>query len=134
MDGSLNPFPNIYEKIKTRERLTLEDGVRLFQSTDVLALGELAQMVRQRLHGKRVYYSTNLHLNHTNICPVRCDFCAFSRNSDETDAYALTLDEIEKRIGNASNDSTSLRARHSTPFRNDWACCVRISALSGEES
>ena len=101
MDGSLNPFPNIYEKIKTRERLTLEDGVRLFQSTDVLALGELAQMVRQRLHGKRVYYSTNLHLNHTNICPVRCDFCAFSRSSDETDAYALTLDEIEKRIGNA---------------------------------
>jgi aminodeoxyfutalosine synthase len=95
-------FPKgIIEKVNAGERLTPEDGIQLFQSADILTLGKLAQTVRSRLHGKRVYYSVNLHLNHTNICSSRCDFCAFSRNGDEPDAYAFSIEEVEQKIADA---------------------------------
>lgn len=96
-----NFLQDIFQKIIAGERLIFEDGLRLFQAADILALGELAQTVRMRLHGKRVYYSSNLHLNHTNICSTRCGFCAFSRNKSEPDAYAFSLDEIEQTISEA---------------------------------
>lgn len=97
----LDPFPDIRKKLTRNERLTFEDGLCLFQSHDILSIGELAQVVRVRLHGKRVYYAANLHLNPTNICSTRCDFCAFSRDAGDPDAYTLGADEIGKRITDA---------------------------------
>ncbi len=97
----LNFSPNVIEKVKAGKRLCFEDGLELFKSTDVLTIGRMAQDVRERLHGRRVFYSINLHLNHTNICTTRCGFCAFSRDAGMPDAYALTLDEIEDRVNEA---------------------------------
>ncbi len=89
---------DIIEKVGRRERLTFEDGVRLFQSNDLATLGRLAHGVRQRLHERRVYYSVNLHLNYTNVCTAGCVFCAFRRQPGEEGAYRLLHDEIETRI------------------------------------
>lgn len=99
--AELDFLSGIGEKTKNGERLSFEDGVELFRSADILGLGELAQTVRKRLHGKHVYYSVNFHLNHTNICSARCGFCAFSRDKNDPGAYALSLDEIEQRIAKA---------------------------------
>lgn len=73
----------------------------LFKSTDLLAVGRMAHEVRERMHGRRAFYAVNLHLNPTNICSSRCEFCAFSRDTGAPDAYALTLDEIEEKVREA---------------------------------
>ncbi|MDD5226531.1 MAG: aminofutalosine synthase MqnE [Candidatus Omnitrophica bacterium] len=91
----------IEKKINDGERLSAEDGLALFKSADVLTLGRMAHEVRRRRHGRRAFYAVNLHLNPTNICSARCEFCAFSRDANAADAYALTLEEVEKRIREA---------------------------------
>ena len=59
--------------------LSLEDGVRLYESPDIHTIGELANSVRERLHGRVAYYNINRHINYSNICVLRCKFCAFYR-------------------------------------------------------
>ncbi|MHC4662193.1 MAG: aminofutalosine synthase MqnE [Planctomycetota bacterium] len=76
------------------ERLQREDGVRLFESRDLPAIGLAANAVRERLHGNRTYYVVNRHINYSNICENRCRFCAFSRSRGEEGAYEMTLEEI----------------------------------------
>lgn len=88
-------------KISRQERLSFKDGVELFKSPDLLAIGTMAHEARLRRHGFRAFYALNLHLNPTNICTTRCEFCAFSRDAGDPDAYALTLDEVEARVRRA---------------------------------
>lgn len=96
--GSLS---DIHEKIDSGERLSFEDGVRLYQTNDLATLGMMAQVVRRRLNGNRVFYSVNLHLNHTNVCTARCLFCAFARRPGEAGGYTHSLEEIQVRVRQA---------------------------------
>lgn len=80
-------------------RLSVDDGVRLFGSDDIHAIGATANEVRRRMNGGRAYYVVNRHINYTDICKNRCRFCAYSRSEGEPDAYAMTLDEILHRAG-----------------------------------
>jgi aminodeoxyfutalosine synthase len=85
----------IYHKVLEDRRLTAEDGMRLYRSNDILGIGHLANMVRERKNGKKAYYVVNLHINYSNICKNECRFCAFSRQSpEEQGAYEMTMDEI----------------------------------------
>ena len=93
-----DPLSDIREKVEAGERLSFEDGVRLYRTNDLVALGQLATLVRQRLNGNRVFYSVNLHLNHTNICTARCLFCAFARRPGEEGGYTFSLDEMQARV------------------------------------
>lgn len=95
---------DIAEKMAVGERLTFEDGVRLYRSSDLHALGALAQAVRQKINGRRVHYSANLHLNHTNICSISCLFCSFSRKPGEKGGYVFSLDEMEEKVRRAISD------------------------------
>ena len=95
------PLSDIHEKIEAGERLSFEEGVRLYRSNDLTALGYLASLVRKRLNGSRVFYSVNLHLNHTNVCTARCLFCAFARRPGEEGGYTFSLDEIQTRVREA---------------------------------
>lgn len=70
---------DIAEKVRAGERLSFEDGVRLFRTRDIHTLGELATVARERLHGKAAYYNINRHINYSNICVLRCKFCSFYR-------------------------------------------------------
>lgn len=70
---------DIAKKVHSGERLSYEDGVRLYATRDIHTLGELANTVRERLHGRTAYYNVNRHINYTNYCVLRCKFCSFYR-------------------------------------------------------
>lgn len=87
----------IAEKVLAGQRLNFEDGLALYASHDLPALGALANHVRERLHGDRTYYNINLHINPTNACFASCRFCAFGRKAFDEKAYILTPEEIVAR-------------------------------------
>jgi aminodeoxyfutalosine synthase len=85
----------IHEKIVTGQRLDYDDGVRLMESDDLLALGELADFARRQRGGDdRVYFIQNLYLNQTNVCRVKCKFCAFAVTRKEPGAYTYSGAEL----------------------------------------
>jgi aminodeoxyfutalosine synthase len=88
---------DIIEKVEKGERLSFDEGVRLFQSKSLLSLGWAANLVRRRLNGNHTYYVVNRHINYTNICKNRCLFCAFSKSEGEEGAYTMSVDEIVEK-------------------------------------
>ncbi len=92
-----NLFP-IQEKILSGIRLDENDGLALYQSSDMIGIGSLADYVRQKRHGKFAFYVYNQHINYTNICKNQCRFCAFSREENTPGAYAMTIDEVRDRL------------------------------------
>ena len=85
----------IWEKVEASERLTFEDGLTLMESDDVLKLGQLADAARRRRGGAdEVYFVQNLYLNQSNVCRVKCKFCAFAVTQKQADAYTYTPDEL----------------------------------------
>ncbi len=99
--GISNGLSDIVEKLAAGERLTFEDGVRLMHSSDILLLGRLADRAREKRVGDSVYFSTNININPTNACVLRCQFCAFYRPLDHPEAYTEKLDEMMERIRHA---------------------------------
>lgn len=84
----------LQEKIRAAERLSFEDGVRLWNSPDLLGVGYLANIVRERIHGDHTFFIHNRHINPTNICIHSCRFCAFGVKADDPSAYEKSLQEI----------------------------------------
>src|SRR6266513_1880489 len=89
-DACLKPLA---DKVFARERLSLEDAVTLYESADILAVGWLANHVRERMHGNVAYFNVNRHINPTNVCVAACRLCAFGRKKDAPGAYTMALDE-----------------------------------------
>lgn len=85
----------IAEKVIERERLTPEEGLALFESKDLLAVGAMADLANRRINGDRVFLTANQHLNPTNVCILRatCTFCSFARRPKEDGAYTMSLEE-----------------------------------------
>ena len=79
-DANLRP---IAAKVQAGERLSFEDGVALYRSGDILAVGWLANLVRERMHGNTAYFNVNRHINPTNVCVASCRLCAFGRKKGE---------------------------------------------------
>ncbi len=97
--SSREPFwQKLRRKVEAGERLSLEDGVRLYASNDILAIGALADTVRRRLNGDTAFYIYNQHINYSNICVNRCRFCAFGKDRDDPAAYEMSIDEIAAKI------------------------------------
>ncbi|MFD2613721.1 aminofutalosine synthase MqnE [Paenibacillus gansuensis] len=80
----------IAEKVEHGERLSLEDGVFLYQSDDLLTIGQLANKVNMRKNGKKVYFIENMSLYFTNVCESHCAFCNFRKDEGEEGAYTLS--------------------------------------------
>ncbi len=89
-----NTLKKIEEKVNNNQRLSFEDGVALFNSPDLLTIGYLANIVRERKNGDKAYFISNCHINHTNICVNRCRFCAFSKDSGEDGAYTMSVEDV----------------------------------------
>ena len=98
---------NIEEKVLNEERLSFDDGVALLNSPDLLGLGYLANVVRERKNGQVAYFINNRHINHTNICINRCKFCAFSKTKGEDNSYAMTIEDILKAAESYNNGRVS---------------------------
>ena len=84
---------SIADKVQAGERLNFEDGVSLYRSGDILAVGWLANFVRERLHGDVAYFNVNRHINPTNVCVASCRLCAFGRKKGDEGTYTMALDE-----------------------------------------
>ncbi|WP_316901436.1 aminofutalosine synthase MqnE [Pseudodesulfovibrio indicus] len=89
---------DIRAKVAAGERLSFEDGVRLFNCPEPLAVGALAHQVRTRLHGDKAYYVLNRHVNYTNVCINRCVFCAYQREEGQQGGFVLTVDDVLSKI------------------------------------
>ncbi|HBI04623.1 MAG TPA: aminofutalosine synthase MqnE, partial [Paenibacillaceae bacterium] len=98
-----HPLFDIEQKVLAKERLTFDDGIKLMKSNDLLAIGSLADMVRQQKNGDQVSFIVNTHLNYTNVCYLDCKLCAFGLKPEEEGAYALTLEEIEEKYKALAN-------------------------------
>ena len=93
-DSRLKP---IADKVLSGERLSFADGMLLYRSPDLLAVGWLANHVREARHGDVCYYNVNRHINPTNVCVAHCRLCAFGRDPNAPGAYTYALDEIWQR-------------------------------------
>ena len=91
-------FESVRDKVLAGERLSLDDGL-LLSSPDVPlgAVGELADVVRQRKNGRVAYYNINTHLNPTNVCVYRCVFCAFRSDLKDPKGYLMSDEQILAR-------------------------------------
>jgi len=94
-DPELQP---VLTKVIAGERLDQTDGLRLFNSNDLVGIGQLADYVRRLRHQDKAYYVYNQHLNYTNVCRNRCRFCAFARDDQQTGSFTLSLEQIEKSL------------------------------------
>ena len=88
----------IAEKIEAGERISFDEGVYLDEHVDVLTLGRLANVIRERKNGDYAYYNTNIHLNPTNVCVYRCVFCAFRSDLKAPKAYTFNDQMIRERV------------------------------------
>lgn len=88
---------DIVEKVEKGQRLTREDGIRLMESTDLLTIGYMADLVRRRKNGDYAYFIVNRHINHTNICDNLCKLCAFAKKPEDPEAYTMSLEEVESK-------------------------------------
>ena len=85
----------IFDKVKRGERITFEEGIKLFRTEDLIGLGYIADFVNRKKNGNVVYFNINRHINPTNLCINKCQFCAFYRNSlDEHGAYEMSINKI----------------------------------------
>ena len=95
---------DINDKLERGDRLTLEDGVRLFDSRDLLAVGWLANREREKRHGTRTYFNYNLRLEPTNVCEASCLFCSFARlKPGMAEAYTMSLEEAWDKLRQRAN-------------------------------
>ena len=89
---------DIDEKVRNGTRLSFEDGVRLYETPHLAALGLMAHRVRTARHGRRTYYNVNQHVNYTNICQYSCKFCAFAAKEGEERGYLMTPEVVEEKV------------------------------------
>ena len=81
------------------ERLTPDEGIRLFLTDDIAALGWAANHVREKRHGDTTYYLKNRHINYSNVCKYDCFFCSFFRSSrDEEGAWEWSVPEVLEHV------------------------------------
>ena len=97
----------IGDKIESGERLSFADGVALFGTNDLNALGKLADTVRRQKHGRTTYFNVNRHFNPTNVCYVDCKFCGFFRTPRQPDAYTHNIDDSLRIAGQAVSEGAT---------------------------
>ena len=95
-DHALEP---IAAKVLAGERLSFDDGVMLYRSGYILAIGWLANYVREKLHGNVAYFNVNRHINPTNVCVASCRLCALGRKKGEAGTYTMALEEAWETAG-----------------------------------
>ena len=92
----MSSYTTIAEKVSGGERLSFDEGVELYRSNDIVALGRLANHRRERLNGNLTYYNVNRHINYTNVCVIDCQLCqgAYARKPGEDGGYTMQLAEV----------------------------------------
>ena len=104
----------IYDKVRAEKRLSFEDGVTLYESLDIVGVGYIANIVRERKNGNLAYYNINQHIDYSNVCILhaRCHFCAFARKNINTPgAWELSVDEfLDKAMYSIQHGCTEIHS------------------------
>lgn len=100
MDSLVNEagLGDILNKVRNEERLSVEDGIRLYKCPDLLSVGYLANIVRQRKNGDKTFFIYNQHINYSNICTNLCKFCAFGKDKDSDLAYEMSVEDVRGKV------------------------------------
>lgn len=94
----------IAEKVFAGKRLSFEDGLTLLDTKDLHAVGALADAVKSRKCGNKVYFVVNCHINPTNLCVLSCKFCAFYAKKGDPSGYEMSADDIFRKIDTVKDD------------------------------
>ena len=96
------------DKIERGERLSIHDGITLFESGDIVGIGHMADAVNRARHGDRVTFAANQHINPTNICILRktCVFCSYARLPKEDGAYRYSMEQVYAEAETANSTMT----------------------------
>ena len=97
----------IRSKVEAGERLCFDDGLALYRTSDILALGYLANLVRERLHGNVAFFNVNRHINPTDVCVASCRLCAFGKRVRDPKAYTMSLEEVWQRAGEGWSEAVT---------------------------
>ena len=90
---------DLHDKVAQGQRLSAEDGIRLFKSRELMAIGAMANIVRERKNGDDTFFVRNMHLNPTNVCTVDCKFCGFYRPyRDKTKGWTWSLERCLEEV------------------------------------
>jgi aminodeoxyfutalosine synthase len=103
-DPRLEP---IAAKVLAGERLNFDEGLILYGSSDVLAVGWLANYVRERMHGDLTYFNVNRHINPTNVCVAACKLCAFGRKKGDPAGYTMALEEAYETAASGYSEAVT---------------------------
>ena len=113
IDKALIP---IWEKVQARERLSFDDGVRVFQTEDFPAVGRMADYVKSERWGDKVFFVLNRHINPTNVCVLSCSFCDFAKKQGDPDAYEMNMNEILGLLSDEIREAHMVGGHHP-----DWS-------------
>ena len=89
---------DIHARVLAGQRLSADDGLRLYHCDELSVLGYLANIVRQRQHADTTYYVRNQHINYTNVCNKLCKFCSFYVKPKDELGYVLSIEQVQQRI------------------------------------
>ncbi len=105
----MSALSSIVGKVESGERLSFDDGVALYHTSELMTLARCANRVRERLNGNLAYYNVNRHINYTNVCAIDCQLCqgAYARKPGEEGGYAMRLDEVFRFAEAEHTDSTT---------------------------
>ncbi|MBX5496558.1 MAG: aminofutalosine synthase MqnE, partial [Bryobacteraceae bacterium] len=103
-DARLKP---ILDKVVAGKRLSFEDGLTLYRSPDILAVGYMANLVRERLHGNVTFFNVNRHINPTDVCVASCRLCAFGKKARDPKAYTMSHEQVWETAGRGWSEAVT---------------------------
>jgi aminodeoxyfutalosine synthase len=97
----------ILEKVVAGARLNFDDGVALYRTGDLLALGYMANIVRERINGNTTWFNVNRHINPTDVCVASCRLCAFGKKKRDPKAYTMSLEQVWETAGKGWSEAVT---------------------------
>jgi aminodeoxyfutalosine synthase len=113
---------DIIKKIENKERLSLEDGIKLYD-LDLFTLGEIADNIRKERFGDKTYFNINRHINPTNVCKDVCKFCAYSASRKNPNQYTMSHDDIMDIVDNSVKNGAKevhIVSAHNNKVSIEW--------------
>jgi len=103
---------SVWDKVHGGERLSREDGLALFETEDLHAVGRMADVAKSRRHGDQVFFVLNRYINPTNVCVLSCSFCDFARKKGEEGAFENTIEDVLAMIKPGTREAHIVGGHH----------------------
>jgi aminodeoxyfutalosine synthase len=102
----------VWERVQEGARLSREDGLLLFETHDLHGLGRMADLVKRRQYGDRVFFVLNRYINPTNVCVLSCSFCDFARKKGQPGAFENSIEDVLEMIKPGTREAHIVGGHH----------------------